>query len=63
MLDFEKCFGDFLEGKEYDQLESEAYERLKDSLCATLRTAYRAGWLAAGTSLLENKANVETDAG
>ena len=45
MLDFEKAFGDFVEGEEYDRMENVEYERLKEVVFAMLRTAYRAGGL------------------
>ncbi len=38
--DFEKAFGDFLERKEYDEAESALFDMV--------RTAFLAGWNAAG---------------
>ena len=40
MPDFEKAFGDFIDRREYDQAES--------ALFTMVRTAFKAGWLAAG---------------
>ena len=39
-VDFEKSFADFLDRKEYDDAES--------SLFSIVRSAYKAGWDAAG---------------
>jgi len=57
MLDFEKAFGDFVEGEEYDRMENGEYERLKEVVFAMLRTAYRAGWVAMGGTLAESRAD------
>ena len=57
MRDFEKAFGDFVEGEEYDRMENDDYTRLKDVLFSMLRTAYKCGWKAAGGILTENCAN------
>ena len=38
--DFEKAFGDFIDGREYDKAES--------ALFAMMRLAFAAGWRAAG---------------
>ena len=56
MLDFEKCFGDFLESKEYDRIENEEQERLESVIFAMLRIAYKSGWSAAGGILPESHA-------
>ena len=61
MLNFEKSFGEFLESAEYDRLENGEYERLKGVLFAILRTAYKAGWVAAGGIVPESHADDETD--
>ena len=42
--DFEKVFGDFIDGTEYDKSE-EAFIEL---LFNTARASFKAGWLAAG---------------
>ena len=52
MVEFEKAFGDFVESEEYDQLENEEHEKLRNILFAVLRAAYKAGWIAAGGNLL-----------
>jgi len=59
MADFEKSFGDFLESDEYDKLEESEREQLGGVMFAMLRSAYKAGWVAAGgelpTTASENK--------
>ena len=40
MHDFEKAFSDFIDRKEYDKAEN--------ALFSMVRTAFKAGWLAAG---------------
>lgn len=39
-LDFEKCFGEFIDRREYDKAEN--------ALFSMVRIAFVAGWLAAG---------------
>ena len=62
MLDFEKSFGEFLESAEYERLEGGEYERLQGVLFAMLRTAYKAGWVAAGGIVPESRADTDISA-
>lgn len=48
MQDFEKAFGDFIEYKIYDEVES--------ALFFMIRTAFTAGWLASGGASPESQA-------
>jgi hypothetical protein len=43
--DFEKAFDDFMECREYDQAEN--------ALFSAARSAFRAGWMAAGGKVLQ----------
>ncbi len=40
MLNYEKTFSEFIDGKEYD--------KASDALLLLVRAAFKAGWLAAG---------------
>ena len=47
--DFEKAFGDFIDGAEYDKAE----EAFMEMLFNTARASFKAGWLAAGGEMPE----------
>jgi len=52
MKDFEGSFSNFIDGTEYDKAE--------DAIFALVRTAFQAGWLAAGGESPKPATQIET---